>query len=146
MQTYLSISYLSLVFSSCSFCFCLITSFSLVCNSSSFLTNWPAGSLTAEFVPELANFLVNSRVVIFFSCCSIRSCKKQVQSLSSFEVSCQLLTNGLNQVSELTLHPSLTVCRAVLLPFPETTKEPGCSQVKRPKFLSKFGQIFGLFT
>ena len=81
----------------------------------------------------------------------------QVWSLSSFEVSRQLLTNGLNQVSsvsllmtsstalankglfELTLCPSLTL--AFSLSFGETTKEPGCSQVKRPKFLSTFGQV-----
>ena len=61
----------------------------------------------------------------------------QVWSLSSFEISCQLLTNDLNQVSsvsllmtasmalaneglfELTRRPSLT--RAVLLSFAETT-------------------------
>ena len=65
---------------------------------------------------------------------------------SSFEVSRQLLTNDLNQVSsvswlmtswtalankglcELTRRPPLT--RAVSLSFAETTKEPGCSQVK----------------
>ena len=33
---------------------------------------------------------------------------------------------------ELTRRPSLT--RAVSLSFAETTEEPGCSQVKRPKF------------
>ena len=74
----------------------------------------------------------------------------QVWSLSSFKVSCQLLTNDLNRVSsvsllmtsstalaneglfELTRRPSLT--RAVSSSFAETTEEPGCSQVKRPKF------------
>ena len=75
---------------------------------------------------------------------------KQVWSLSSFKVSCQLLTNDLNRVSsvsllmtsstalaneglfELTRRPSLT--RAVSSSFAETTEEPSCSQVKRPKF------------
>ena len=74
----------------------------------------------------------------------------QVWSLSSFKVSCQLLTNDLNRVSsvsllmtsstalaneglfELTRRPSLT--RAVSSSFAETTEEPGCSQVKRPQF------------
>merc|ERR1711923_572986 len=84
----------------------------------------------------------------------------QVWSLSSFKVSRQLLANDLHQVSsvsllmtsllalaneglfELTRRPSLT--RAVLLSFAETTEEPGCSQVKRPKFcltLVIFNQI-----
>ena len=75
----------------------------------------------------------------------------QVWSLSSFKVSCRLLTNDLNQVSsvsllmtsstalaneglfELTRRPSLT--RAVSSSFAETTEEPSCSQVKRPKSL-----------
>ena len=78
----------------------------------------------------------------------------QVWSLSSFEVSCQLFTNDLNQVSsvsvlmtsstalgneglfELSRRPSLT--RVV---SSSTNKEPGRGQVKRPKFwsyLSKF--------
>ena len=70
----------------------------------------------------------------------------QVWSLSSLEVSRQLVTNDLNQVScvslpmtswtalangglfELTLGPLLT--RVVLLSLAVTTEEPGCSQVK----------------
>ena len=83
----------------------------------------------------------------------------QVRSLSRFILSRQLLKNDLNQVSsvssvhdclyglankglfELTRRPSLT--QVVLLSFAKTTKEPGCSKVKRPaKILSKFGQIF----
>ena len=69
---------------------------------------------------------------------------------TSYEVSCQLLTNDLNRGSsvsllitaltalaneglfELARRPSLT--RAVSLPFADTTKEPGCSQVKKLKF------------
>ena len=79
--------------------------------------------------------------------------KLQVWRLSSFEVSCQLLTTDLNQVLsvsllmtsstaltnqglyELTPLPLLTW--AVLLSFAETTDEPGCSQVKK----LKFGQV-----
>ena len=45
---------------------------------------------------------------------------QQVWSLSSFDVSCQLLTNDLNQASSLSLA--------------EATEEPGCSQVKNIKF------------
>ena len=78
----------------------------------------------------------------------------QVESLTSFKVSRQLLMNDLNQVSsvsllmtsstalaneglfELTRRPSLT--RAVSLSLAETTEAPGCSQVKKLKF--------GLFT
>ena len=68
--------------------------------------------------------------------------ESQVWSLSSFEVSRQLLINDLNQVSsvslfmtalmaltneglfELARRPSLT--QAVSLSLTETTKEPGC--------------------
>ena len=85
----------------------------------------------------------------------------QVWSLSSFKVSCQLLTNDLNQVSsvsllmtsstalaneglfELTRRPSLT--RAVSSSFAETTEEPGCSQVKFAKICQNQTK-FGLFT
>ena len=73
----------------------------------------------------------------------------QVWSLSSFNVSCPLLINDLIQVSsvsllmahstalaneglfELTRCPSLTP--GVSLSFAETTEEPGCCQIKRPK-------------
>ena len=73
-----------------------------------------------------------------------------VWSLSSFEVSCQLFTNDLNQVSSvsvlmtsstapaneglfvLTLSPLLT--QALLLSFAETTKGPSCSQEIKQKF------------
>ena len=75
---------------------------------------------------------------------------QQVWSLSSFQVGRQVLRTNLNQVSsvsllmtssttlaneglfELTGRPLLT--RAVSLSFAETTEEPGCTQVKRPKF------------
>ena len=73
----------------------------------------------------------------------------QVGSLSSSKVSRQLLMNDLNQVSsisllmtastalankglfELTRRPSLA---RVSLSFEEINEEPGCCQVKRPKF------------
>ena len=76
--------------------------------------------------------------------------EEQVWSLSSFEVSRQLLMNDLNKVLfvsllmtspttlakeglfELTRHPLLTL--PVSLSFAETTEEQGCSQVKKLKF------------
>ena len=82
--------------------------------------------------------------------------KNQVGSLSHFEVSRQLLTHDLNQVSSVSLlMTSLTalaneglfeltwrpwLARAVLSSFAETTEEPGCSQVKRPKLCPNFVQ------
>ena len=84
----------------------------------------------------------------------------QVRSLSTFKVSRQLLTNDLNQVSsisllmtsssalanegffELTRRPLMT--QAVSLSFAETIEEPGCSQVKMPKFY-RILTNFGLF-
>ena len=80
--------------------------------------------------------------------------EEQVWSLSSIEVSCELLTNDLNEVSsvslfmtsltplakkwlfELTQQPSLTW--AVSLTFSKPTEEPGCSGEK-DKILCKFG-------
>ena len=72
---------------------------------------------------------------------------EQAGSLTSFKVSRQILKNDLNHVSsvsllmtfstalaianKLTRQPFLT--QAVSLSLSETIKEPGCSQMKRPK-------------
>ena len=70
--------------------------------------------VTIKFKSELASFQENSN---------------QVSSVSLLMTSSTALAN--KGLFELTQHPLLT--RAVSSSFAETTEEPGCSQVKRPK-------------
>ena len=71
--------------------------------------------VTNRFESELASFKENLN---------------QVSSVSLLMTSSTALAN--EGLFELTRRPSLTW--AVSLSFAETTEEPGCSQVKRPKF------------
>ena len=73
-----------------------------------------AGMVTIEFLSESPTFKENLN---------------QISSVSLLKTTSTALTS--KGLFELTLRPWLTW--AVSLSFAETTKEPGCSLVKRPK-------------